>query len=184
MFLFFLPSLSTGPSMQPTLPSNCTVFVRPVYNRSALKVGDIVDISPDGINDDRVNTNIRKRIVALPGEVVPENDAYSNPYAGVKLADDEVFVVGDNYANSFDSRIFGPVKISGIKFVVVAALKCPAVFGMLLVLLVVALPILIAGLAEEKKQNKPRTNSFGTRLKSFASNLKDKITSSVRSTLH
>jgi len=126
---FFIPS----ESMVPTLLVGDRVFVNKfVYRFSEPQRGDIIVFqSVEGEEEDLI-----KRVVAVPGDKVavrkgmlyvngePQEESYvrddrpldRGPYGRpTKLSEGEVFAMGDNRANSRDSRFFGPVPLENIE---------------------------------------------------------------------
>lgn len=130
---FFIPS----ESMIPTLEVGDRVFVNKfVYRISEPQRGDIIVFeSVEGGEEELI-----KRVVALGGDVVSvqngtlivNGERLEEPYVNARFPDGssygptrvpegEVFAMGDNRANSRDSRFFGPVpneKIEGEAFVI------------------------------------------------------------------
>lgn len=121
-FLFEI-ILVDGPSMQPTLHTNERLAVEKVSRYAGLpNHGDIIIVHyPDG-----TDRNYVKRAIGLPGDTIEIKDSvvYRNgealqedyiseePYADMEatvVPEDAVFVMGDNRANSMDSRIVGPI---------------------------------------------------------------------------
>lgn len=88
-----------GPSMAPTLHNNDRVLVRRA-RCSALRRGDVVMVAVPA----RKGTGwIIKRVAALPGDPAPEGLAGPHVPAGMLV------LLGDNPAQSIDSRDFGYV---------------------------------------------------------------------------
>ena len=132
---YFGQKVSTvGDSMNPVLYNgDVTLVNRIIYNASAPKRGDIIVFKPKGNENSHYYI---KRIIGLPGETVEflEGEIYINgeklteDYATTEIKDvgivkekmelsgDEYFVLGDNRANSEDSRMadVGNVKRSYI----------------------------------------------------------------------
>jgi signal peptidase I len=124
---FYIPS----ESMVPTLLVGDRVFVNKfIYRFAEPERGDIVVFeSVNGGEEELI-----KRIVAVPGDSVavrggvlsvneePQNEPYLNReipddsfFGPTRLSEGEVFVMGDNRANSADSRVFGPLPIENIE---------------------------------------------------------------------
>ena len=128
--------LVRGDSMSPTLRDGDLIHVRRVsgegasYRRGSIVVAETASLS----RGNSLVTNV-KRVVGLPGELVRvgkdgavsvEGTSLSEPYlaAGAQAApgpgllwvcdDDAYFLMGDNRADSWDSRRFGPVPASSI----------------------------------------------------------------------
>jgi len=128
--------LVRGDSMSPTLRDGDLMHVHRMAGKSAsYRRGSIVVAEmPSPSGDDSLLTNV-KRVVGLPGELVRvgsdgavsvEGISLSEPYlaVGARAAsgpgllwlcdDDAYFLMGDNRADSWDSRRFGPVPASSI----------------------------------------------------------------------
>ncbi len=130
----FLVSFSVvaGASMSPTFPPGTLLCTERITE--PLQRGDVVLL-----NDGRKSYAI-KRIVGMPGETVHvwrgyvfiNNSMLAEPYlpkltytyptsgrgAAFLLDDEQYFVLGDNRANSTDSRSYGPVTRSQIKRII------------------------------------------------------------------
>ena len=118
-------------SMVPTLEVGDRVLANKfIYRFTEPERGDIVVFeSVNGGEEDLI-----KRVVGVPGDEVevrsgtllvngePQNEPYLNRkipdesfFGPSRLSEGEVFVMGDNRANSADSRVFGPLPIENIE---------------------------------------------------------------------
>ena len=117
------PSVVQGPSMQPTLETGDRVLVNKLgYRFGEPERGDVVLLHGEE------GQLLIKRVAALPGETVAARDGeiyvdgepLREPYAHraapamltmepTTVPPGHVYVLGDNRANSTDSRYFGPV---------------------------------------------------------------------------
>lgn len=124
-FVFQISHVS-GRSMDPTIKDKSYVLVKKwshKYHR-----GQIIIAKNDGIE-------LIKRIAGMPGDTIEfKNDTlYVNgkeanfyDYHGIQakkfdkitLKEDEYLIIGDNFAESYDGRYFGPVKKSQIHGIV------------------------------------------------------------------
>ena len=123
---FFQIILIQGDSMAPTY--HHLEFAIVTKNTSAITRGDVILFKCETLD-----CNLIKRVVGLPGDTIqlkdgvllinntPSNVYSSISFAGltekpIQLADDEYFVLGDNYESSKDSRYpeIGNVNITSI----------------------------------------------------------------------
>jgi signal peptidase I len=115
-FLSFRIIHVDGKSMQPAIMKGDYALVNCYsYVFSAPKKGDIVLVKrKTEVPSDNNNLSI-KRITGIPGDTVQFMNAKDNSQnVTVTLPDGEYFLVGDNTANSYDSRHYGPMKDSEI----------------------------------------------------------------------
>jgi signal peptidase I len=124
---FWIPSAS----MVPTLKYGDRVLVNKfIYRFTEPQRGDIIVFkSVEGDGQDLI-----KRVVGVPGDEIavrggklfvngePQKEPYVNKkypdrsfYAPTTVPKDHVFAMGDNRANSQDSRVFGPVPEKNIE---------------------------------------------------------------------
>ncbi len=135
-------------SMVPTLEVGDRFLANKfIYRFAEPERGDIVVFrSVEGGDEDLV-----KRIVAVAGDEVavengvlrvngePQDESYTNKgfpddgsfFGPTRVPEGEVFVMGDNRANSRDSRFFGPVPIENIEGEAFASFWPPSRIGFL-----------------------------------------------------
>jgi signal peptidase I len=126
-FFLRIPQV-TGPSMLPHVQPGEVVLINTLaYHFGPIARGDVVALN----HDDVVAQTFLKRVVALPGErvriergvlyvndrIVPEpyvsfNDTRS--IATVTVPPHALYVLGDNRAESEDSRTWGPIDESAV----------------------------------------------------------------------
>lgn len=133
---FFYPDCiketnAKGPSMNPTFDSRAVLYLNTTKTAvDSLTYHDIIEFN---VNNEFMNKDFIKRIIALPGDYIETRDGKlfinneyieedfiipdNTPIKGQLLGEDEYFVMGDNRANSDDSRytIIGVVHKSQIK---------------------------------------------------------------------
>ena len=128
---FFIPS----GSMEPTLHIKDRILVDKLAVRfGTINVGDIIVFKapPAEHCDDGFFNDLVKRVIGLPGQTISSrgNDVLVNghvlkepwtyfhtlnpPIKKITLKANQYFVMGDNRANSCDSRFWGPVPRSDI----------------------------------------------------------------------
>lgn len=120
-------------SMSPTLEVGEIVWAVRMLREP--ERGDVVAFTnPMAVGSDEV---LIKRIVGLPGETIEAVDGvvridlgaldesvwFAGPSAAadfgpIEIGPDEVFVLGDNRGASTDSRVFGPVPVDAVEFLV------------------------------------------------------------------
>jgi signal peptidase I len=124
---FWIPSAS----MVPTLKYGDRVLVNKfIYRFTEPERGDVIVFK--SVQDD--DQDLIKRVVGVPGDEItvrggrlfvngePQKEPYVNKkypdrsfYAPTTVPKDHVFAMGDNRANSQDSRVFGPVPKENIE---------------------------------------------------------------------
>ena len=142
----------SGPSMETTMFSDDRVLVSKLaYEIGEIDRGDIVVFDRATMNGNQIeHDDLIKRVIGLGGETIEIRDCivyidgakleesylpsrdleltnFSDRCGGVnmdatKIESDEVFLIGDNRPQSFDSRMFGAIKkdlIIGQAFVII-----------------------------------------------------------------
>jgi signal peptidase I len=128
---FYIPS----ESMVPTLEVDDRVFVNKfIYRFHEPEPGDIIVFKSVEGNVEGGQEDLIKRVVGLSGDEIsvqdgvlfvngkPQEEHYvnhqfpdSSSFGPATVPKGEVFVMGDNRANSLDSRFFGPVPFENIE---------------------------------------------------------------------
>ena len=130
-------NIPTG-GMSPTLQKGDSIFATKLNGEKAkFKRGQAVVFKVDGMHfdDHSMQGTYVQRIVAMPGDTVTVNSGAIHvnghrvemdgrisqapmPKIGttfpVVVPEDHLFLMGDNYSNSLDSRYFGPVEIARV----------------------------------------------------------------------
>lgn len=113
LFKVYIPS----ESMVPTIQKGDQIFVTRIFNFDKIESGDILVFDSEELND-----KIIKRVIGLPGDhiIIKDGVVFRNgerlveDYIGAPdefdgeytVPDDSYFFLGDNRANSKDSRYF------------------------------------------------------------------------------
>lgn len=122
-FAFFKATVPTG-SMLPTIQLKDQLFVTRIYNFNNIKRGDIIVFNSKEFNEKMV-----KRVIGLPGDKVEikkdgsvfvNSEKIDEPYVKYNSGDsgtytvpeNKYFFLGDNRANSKDSRYWNESYIS------------------------------------------------------------------------
>lgn len=124
-----VPSLASGPSMSPNFSSVSAQYMSWNFNKDDIERFDIIEAD----NPETALGFVLKRVIGLPGEhiqitndvITVNGEVIEQPFdyipadydysEDIVLKENEYFVMGDNRANSNDSRFFGPITKDQIK---------------------------------------------------------------------
>jgi len=129
-YVFFTAFTVRGESMEPTLLNGDKLLVTKSYDTPAR--GDVVVF--ETLDEQNREEDLVKRVVAIPGDTVEirqgiaivngvvesTQDIETSPYDGTyvpptKIAEGQIFVLGDNRPIALDSRQLGPVPVFSVK---------------------------------------------------------------------
>jgi signal peptidase I len=128
--IYYNPITVFGSSMYPTYSNLEKVHGTQIIDNIDRNMVIIADI-PESVNYNE--TVVIKRIVGIAGDhiQIKGNTFFVNEeeyavhesfleYDGldITLKENEIFLLGDNYGYSADSRIYGPILVSDIKYIV------------------------------------------------------------------
>jgi signal peptidase I len=127
------PTIAKGASLivrnlsaEATLPASTIVVFRSPDDPDVLWVKRVVAVGGQTVAMHKARLSLDGRPMTeryLPTACVPEDDLHSlrfksipelHDFGPVSLADDELFVIGDNRDNSRDSRSYGAIKRSSV----------------------------------------------------------------------
>ncbi len=133
IFMFFHPIGISGDAMSPTLEEGMIVVVsKDAFKRNPPELFSIVNFPRDFTDEGEEGTNRVRRVVGIPGDTIEirngtlyrDGEAVEEPYAVGTMEDNygpvtlkagEIFVLGDNRAESIDSRHVGPLQMSALR---------------------------------------------------------------------
>lgn len=140
--IFFITTVTvSGPSMEPTFKTGNILICKRIYDKSVLNIGDIVVFKNGG-------ALLIKRVAAIPGTQAISKDGQT---LSDIMKDNQYYVLGDNAANSKDSRNFGPIDAKDIKYICLGIEIPPALWYGGMVVVIVSMVITI-GLLEKKNK--------------------------------
>lgn len=132
----------SGASMEPTLTDGDMAFGFVVKNPDEIKIGDIVVFDFDG-------KRYIKRVAEGAGYIYRIGDSDEEAVVG----ENEFFMLGDNRDNSLDSREFGPIDKSCIKYKVGASFKSAYIFFTVTSIVCIGIVVYFVCLAMSPKNN-------------------------------
>ncbi len=133
IFMFIHPVSITGEAMEPGLQDGQIVIVmKERYKSTPPELFSVVNFRRDFAEAGEEDSNKIRRVVGIPGDTIEirggtlyrNGEAVEEPYAEGRMTQDyapltleegEIFVLGDNRENSYDSRHTGPLKMSDLR---------------------------------------------------------------------
>lgn len=147
---FFKVMIVDGSSMAPTLVDGSFIITKKVVTGETIKKDDIVVFYCK-----QLNMLCIKRVTGVAGDTIEYYSPIDEALGVVTVGEGEIFVEGDNYFDSIDSRYseLGPISLGDVRYKLIFNSHLPWWLFLVNIALIILLAFLLTGGNDEEQKS-------------------------------